>query len=306
MPDAKMNTSSSEALRRRGMFFIFFGASVWGLFWLPMHHFDEQGLSALWSVAAINIAASLIAIPVAIWKREFILKDARWIIIIGLGMGFSNVFYFASLTLTDVVRAVFLFYLLPIWATVFSKLIYNIPIGPARIVALVFAIVGIWLLLGAGGWPIPQNIGDVFALVSGMGWAIAIVLINGRSNVGSLATSGSSLFFAALIAIIVGYVMSVIQPDIQKALPRFSDISDLLLPVLAFGVLVLWPSITGIIWGSRHVEAPTAALFTMSEILVATISVTLLIGSELALISWLGGGLIVMAIFIDVFAGGDA
>ena len=81
----------SPQMARRGSLAIFFSAATWGLFWIPMRYFDEAGLTALWGVAAINIAASLIAVPVALWKGELKASNAQWLIITGIGMGLSNV-----------------------------------------------------------------------------------------------------------------------------------------------------------------------------------------------------------------------
>ena len=74
-------------------------------------------------------------------------------------------------------------------------------------------------------------------------------------------------------------------------------------PVLLFGVIVVWPTMYGQLWGARFIPSTTAALLTMSEIMVATISSALLIGSELGLVAWSGGGLILVAIFLDLYAG---
>ncbi|MEM7291140.1 MAG: EamA family transporter, partial [Pseudomonadota bacterium] len=144
--------ASHSNMALRGSLSVFFSAAVWGVFWIPMRHFDEAGLNAMWGIAAINLAACLIAIPAAIWSRDFKREHVKWLLTIGIGMGFSNVFYFAGLILSDVIRVTFLFYLLPIWATIFSKLLFNVTLGPARLIAIGCAFVGIWLLLGGGGW----------------------------------------------------------------------------------------------------------------------------------------------------------
>ena len=57
----------------------------------------------------------------------------------------------------------------------------------------------------------------------------------------------------------------------------------------------------GQIWGARRIPAPTAALLTMSEILVATLSAWLLVGTDLEPLSWLGGAIIVGAVCIDLY-----
>ncbi|MEM9329896.1 MAG: EamA family transporter [Pseudomonadota bacterium] len=292
------NSSTSAT---NGSLSIFFCASVFGLFWIPLHYFDENGLVALWAVAGINLSACLVGLPLAYFSKEPIRPNLKWLVIVGMGMGISNVLYFAGIILSDVVRVVFLFYLLPLWATLFSWLIFSEQIGKARMFALVIAFVGIWLLLGAGGWPIPQNLGDVFGLLSGAGWAFGLTMIRGRDDLGPLSTTASGLVFAFSGAMLLGFFLSNFLPEIQPGMPGIADVSEIIIPLLLFGILVLWPTLFGQIWGAQYVAATTAALLTMSEILAATVSTTLLGESSMAFLSWVGAAMILIAILIDLF-----
>ena len=107
-----------------------------------MRYFDESGFPALWAVAAINCCSCLIAIPVALKSGQVKRGNLKWLAILGVGMGMSNVLYFSGLILSDVVRVTLLFYLLPIWATIFSRLFYNVPIGKMRTFAVALAFLG--------------------------------------------------------------------------------------------------------------------------------------------------------------------
>ena len=290
--------SSHQAIK--GSLSIFLCASVWGLFWIPLRYFDENGLVALWAVAGINLAACIVGIPIVYLTREKVLPNLRWLVIVGMGMGLSNILYFSGLILSDVVRVVFLFYLLPLWATLFSWLIFREAIGRARMLALLVAFAGIWLLLGAGGWPIPRNLGDTFGLLSGAGWAFGLTMIRGRDDLGPLSTTAFGLVFAFVGACVLGAVLATLVPEVQPGIPDFPDIVAVALPVLGFGILIMWPTLLGQIWGAQYVAATTAALLTMSEILAATVSTTLLEASDMSLVSWIGAGLIMTAIIIDL------
>lgn len=293
-------------LALRSSLSIFLCASIWGLFWIPLRYFDESGLVALWTVAAINFVGFVVGMPIALLSKEPIKPNLKWLLIVGAGMGFSNVCYFAGLILSDVVRVTFLFYLLPLWATLFSWLIFREPIGRARAIALLIAAAGIWLLLGAGDWPIPQNLGDVFGLLSGAGWAFGLTMIRGRGELGPLSVTAFGLWFAFFGAVVVGIIMHMVSPEVQPGLPDAESLMTVALPVAAFGALLLWPSLLGQIWGTKFIAATTAALLTMSEIMTATISTTLLGVSSMQLLSWVGAALILSAIFVDLFGNKDA
>jgi len=299
-------TSTQPNLKLQGSLSIFFSASIWGIFWIPLRYFDESGVYSLWAVAGINLAASAVAIPFALWLGDFKKEQLKWLIIMGLGMGAANIFYFAGIILSDVVRVIFLFYLLPLWATLFAKILFSVPIGKPRLIALVVAIAGIWLLLGAGSWPIPQNLGDVFGIMAGMFWALGLTLMRGNSEMDAYTVSASALFFAFIMAVILGVIMHLTVPALQPAAPNLDTALNVALPVIAFGILVLWPTMVGQLWGAKYVAATTAALLTMSEILMATASTALLDASDLPLISWFGAGLILIAVLIDLFANSNS
>ena len=217
-------SGSSPNMRLRGSLSIFLCASVWGLFWIPLRYFDENGVQGLWAVAALLAACTLVALPAAIYRKDFRRDEIKWILILAWGLGSSQVCYFASLILTDVVRAVILFYLLPIWATIASKLFYNITIGPQRMVAIGLALAGVWLLLGGGGWPVPQNLGDVLAIFGGMFWAIGLTIIRDRNEMGPLAITGAALAYAFVFAIVLAFAFASWLPspetdDFQRLMP---------------------------------------------------------------------------------------
>ena len=290
-------------MRLRGSVTIFFSAGIWGLFWLPLRHVDQNGMPGLWAITIMLATSLLIALPIAFWRREFSRKNLPFILALGSGMGLSLVFYFSGLILTDVVRVVFLFYLLPIWTTLFSFVIYRIAIGPVRLLAIGFALGGVWLLLGGGGWPVPKNIGDVLALGAGIFWALGLTLVRGRNDLGSFALTASALSLAFIFALIGSFILAAFVPSPQTAIPGFENIRAVIWPALIFGIIILWPTLIGQLWGTKFVASTTAALLTMSEIMVATVSSELLIGSELTSLAWAGGGLIIVAVFIDLWAG---
>ena len=61
----------------------------------------------------------------------------------------------------------------------------------------------------------------------------------------------------------------------------------------------------GQLWGARLVPATRAALLTMTELVVATISAWALIGTSMTLLSVLGGLVIVTAVLIDIYGNAE-
>ena len=288
--------------RTQGGLAILAGASIWGLFWIPLRFIDENGVTGLWAVALTMAVGLVPALPVAWWLGEIRREHLGAIMTIGLGSGIALTLYSAALLETDVVRAIFLFYVLPIWTTVFGFLFLNEPLTPGRIAAVLTGLAGLWLLLGGGsGFPLPENRGDWFALAAGMLWGGTIALIRRNQGAGAFANNAATFLFGALFALTLAFLL----PAQRAAMPDLDALQAVALVAIAFGIFGLWPAGIGMIWGTRYVPATTSALLTMSEIVVGTLSAVLLIGTTLDTPAMFGAAIIVLAVLIDLYAHRD-
>ena len=297
-------TQSSSAppnTRFRGAVAIILGAGIWGLFWIPLRYLSNYGFDGLWAVAATLSVPLLLSLPF-IWKRLASGFDRNFVLL-GLIIGFSVVFYFGGVLFSDVVRVIFLFYMLPIWTTLLGRIFNKEEISPRKLTAIALALLGLYLLLGGGsGWPIPTNIGDWFGLASGFLWASSLVFLRYHSSMNPILATSAPFVFGAPIAIGAAFLMMSVAPEYGPSLPQSAN----LLPGLAFGgffgLLVLAPSVYGQVWGARLIASSTAALLTMVELITATVSAFLLIGTSLNSTSMIGGLIIVAAAVLDLTA----
>lgn len=270
-----------------------------------MRYLDEAGITGLWAVAVVMAAALIPGIIVACLQGE--MRSFRnfncWLV--GFALGLATVLYFAGILYSDVIRVIFLFYLLPLWTTISARIIYGEPIRGAQIIVIIAAIAGVWLLLGGGTrLPVPQNAGDWCGIGAGFCWGISLSLLRGREQTPPFASTAASMAAGSLLAIIAAsiiYYLTLKANGTEAPLNQALSINVLLLGLL-FGMAVLFPAMLGQIWGARRIPAPTAALLTMAEIIVATISAGWLIGTDLQPVSILGGAIIVVAVLVDLYA----
>jgi len=286
--------------KRAGALALAAGASVWGLFWIPLRYLDENGIPGLWAVAFILIITSVIGIIISCFKSPRPLSNLNDLLLLGGGIGLAMTFYFAAMIFTDVVRAVFLFYLLPVWSALSARLIHGTPLSRRQFISIPLALCGLYLLLGGdGNIPLPSNLGDWFALLSGVFWGVSLTLIRGNPDLDPYSVTTSPFVWGAILAII----MALIVPHLDATQIQFSamqtpDLSIFLITIV-FGAVLLWPSMFGQVWGARYVASTTAAMLTMSEIIAALISTWLIIGSQIGAIAWIGGSLIIAAAILD-------
>lgn len=278
---------------------------MWGLFWIPLRYLDEAGITGLWAVAIVMAAALIPSLVVAQWQGESSAFRNLDCWLVGTALGLATVLYFTGVLYSDVIRVIFLFYLLPVWTTLSARIIYGEPIRRENLMVIVAAITGVWLLLGGGtNLPVPQNIGDWCGIGAGFCWGVSLSLLRGREQTPPFASTAATMTAGLLMATVAATVMTYMAPGIHEGvLLHDNALSVNAIPVgLLFGIVVLFPAMLGQIWGARRIPAPTAALLTMTEIIVATLSAGWLIGTDLPPISILGGIIIITAVFLDLYA----
>lgn len=279
------------------------GAALWGLFWIPLRYLDNAGIHGLWAVAMVCAAAFIPALAILLLKREFqaVYKTNCWLV--GFALGLATILYFTGILYSDVIRVIFLFYLLPVWTTLSARILYAEPIRRAQIPVLGAAVVGVWLLLGGGrALPVPQNVGDWCGILAGLCWGVSLSLLRGRAHSPALATTAAAMAAGTVLAIGLACLVHRLQWGAQSgaSLPELNTWLSMTPLALLFGMLAMFPAMIGQIWGAHRIPAPTAALLTMSEIVVATLSAAWLVGTDLKPISLLGGLIIVAAVIVDL------
>lgn len=292
---------------RAGAIAILAGASVWGLFWIPLRYLDTLGIGGLWALSLVMATGFVPALIMTCQCKELpdlALSDTWYA---GLALGLAMTLYFVALLYTDVIRVIFLFYLLPVWTTISAWMIYREPVSLGRIGIMLVALSGLWLLLGGGsGLPVPESLGDWCAIASGLCWGVSLSLLRGREGGGAFSRTLVAISSALVFSLIAALLLSGAESPVAETRTISSDTGGtdgirVFLVAAAFGILAMFPAMLAQVWGAQHVAAPTAALLTMSEIVVAIVSAALLIGTELPAASLAGGCIIILAVCLDIY-----
>ena len=185
--------------------------------------------------------------------------------------GLALLLYTMSIVYTDVVRAILLFYLTPIWGTILARIFLGDAITPQRIFAMAGAVIGALTIFGLGlQFPVPQNLGDWMGVGAGVIWAVASLRINIYEDYSAIKMTLGFFFWSLIFLIIAAlifapsYILSVAQ-----TLPA--------LPLLfIFIILLILPSTYASLWGAKFLSPGVVGLWFMTKIVVGSISVALL------------------------------
>ena len=264
-----MNTS----LENRAKLACLYAGGVWGLFWIPLRALEEAGINGLWVTFVYFLVPTIFLIPVGIWRLKYLKLGGFNLQLTGMLSGGALMLYATSIVYTDVVRAMLLFYLTPVWGTILGRLFLNENITPLRIISMIIAITGMLTIFGLGvKFPIPQNVGDWMGVASGLMWAVASLRIRLNQNASAIDMTLGFFFWATIFAIIIALIIAPnFVPTISQVLPA--------LPILlVFVILLILPGTLASLWGPKFLNPGLVGLLFMTEIVVGSISVALLAG----------------------------
>jgi len=245
---------------------------LWGLWWIPLRQVESIGLKGAWASIVIFALCSALTLPLALRGRRPGGADARNLLIMGLMSGAALALWNFSLLTGSVVRVTLLFYLAPVWGTLFGFLFFQLPLRGFRVLTIAFGLAGAVILLGLEGWgTAPLSLGDGAALASSVAFALTATYSRKLgSGVSSWRKTFVSAAFAALLAVpLLAFPAPGASPP---AWPTIGDAAPALLLCMFWQVLLAWL----IMWGSGFLEPGRVTILLLLEVVGAVISAAIL------------------------------
>jgi drug/metabolite transporter (DMT)-like permease len=275
------------------VFGLLFGACFWGVIWYPYRLIEEAGISGIASSFYTYIIALAIAIVFYAKRWRGIFDMPISILWLSLLAGWTNLSYVLAVLDGQVMRVLLLFYLSPLWTTIWAHFWLKERINNRGLLTIVFALLGALIMLydttGKSGWlPIPRSISDWLALSSGVGFSLTNV-ISRKTNHLSVVTKS----FAVMVGVILVAIFCI--PFLNKPFPNphfFSAniwfIMCLIAIVIVFGTILVQFAVT-------QIEANRVSVIFLFELIIAAIASYYLAGEVMTSYEWVGGTLIILA-----------
>ncbi len=275
---------------------IVLGGALWGLVWLPLRALGELGLHGAWPGAMIYAGSALCLLPLLVMRHRQLARQWRTLTLCGLTAGAAFSLYSTSLLLTEVVRAVLLFYLTPVWGTLLGIAVLDERLGASRLLGLVLGIAGLMVVLGIGvHLPWPANLGDWLALASGLLWALASLFLYRSENI-AVPDQVISFTLGSLAVTLVSIALGGAAFGGAVALGKLAEV----LPWGMLAALHLLPMLVLTIWPAMLLTPGRVGLLLMSDVIVGVASAALWAGEPFGLREIAGTLLIVAAAVIEV------
>jgi drug/metabolite transporter (DMT)-like permease len=273
-------------------FALLIAAGLWGMFWLPQRALEAGGLTGGWATISQMIIPFLILLPISIWRKSKGKSFGLEYPLIGLLFGGGIACYANSFLLTDVVRALILFYITPVWTTIFEAIFLRQAPKIRRYISLILALAGVWIVFGQSGEiPIPQNAGDWIALFGGIFIAASAVRMEIKKPDGIYPILFSFFFFGGLVTLVQAYILR----DYLGPTPSM-DALILMMPWLILIALLFHIPTNIVILGSpSRIGAGLFSIIILFEIVIGSVSAAILTDELFGWREGLGCSLIILA-----------
>jgi len=263
-------------------------ATLWGLFWYPLRILENNGLSGLWATLFIYLGTLPILLVLFYRYRDQFYKNSTLLLLIALASGWTNTAFILAIIEGPIVRVMILFYLSPLWATLFGVLFLKEKLTMMSLVMLVVALTGAVIMLWQDdiGFPLPSSSTDWLALTSGFAFAVT----NALTRKAILVPVQLKVVFSWLGVILVsGSLILFLESS-------YNTVSVLVIAsALLIGAILVIIMTVSVMYGVSHMPVQRSAIILLFELIVAAVSASLLTDEIVLPREWIGGLFILTA-----------
>ena len=272
-------------------------SAAWGLFWIPLRAFESQGLDTAWATLAQFLTPLVVLFPLAAFRLARRLPTGIEQYRTGLLVGTAVALYLESLLLTEVARALILFYAMPAWGTIIEVGPMRRPFTKWRATALVLSLSGMFAILStARDTSASVNIGDVMALLSGIIFAFGAMRVRQAPDT-SVFQQVFAFFLYGFAAALVFALLPLAEMGRPPEPAQLATLAPWLV-LVAGGFLI--PVMSGIYWGSKYVDPGRLGILLQIEAVVGIGSAALFAGEPFGPRQAIGATLVVSAGVVEV------
>jgi drug/metabolite transporter (DMT)-like permease len=292
-----MRTAVAPESTRTASLAVGLSAIAWGLWWIAIRWLDGLGLSGHWASVAVFSVAALVLLPAMLVKERWRGALGWPAICVGLLMGGCLVAWNYALIFGDVVRVTLLFYLAPVWGTIFGILFFGSRLRILRLTTLVLGLAGALVVLRyelGQALPYPRNAGEWMGLVAGFIFAASAAAALKLGHTEDLERTFMTFFIAALLALFLALWS-------DSPTPAWDEISNALLATLGLAALWYVPATWLLLVGAARLDPGRVSILLLLEVAVATLSAGLLTEEPFGWHEAIGGIMIIAAGALEAY-----
>ena len=276
-------------------------AFVWGVSWWPLRQLQSAGLHPLWSTVIMYCFALVVVLSIKPKAWQGLLQHPQlWLLF--LASGLTNVGFNWAVSISDVVRVLILFYLMPAWAVLLAWLLLGERPTRSALLRLLLAFTGIMIVLlpsnttSMASAALHFSFADGLALMGGFCFAFTNVLLKKLNQTPSESRMFAMFFGGAMLALLAG--TAGITQGWVNALPAISGSWVWLAAGLSLAFLM---GNVALQYGASRLRSSTTSVVMLSEVAFGSLSAIALGTAVVDTRTLVGGLLIILAAALAAF-----
>ena len=275
-------------------------ALIWGTFWIPLRYIDSGGEGSIWPILLSFLFVPLILIKFTINSLKNLISQNNIFFFLGnFFCALAIALYSESLLRGEIAKVIILFYLCPVWGTIFAKIFLDINFNFQRYVSLFLGILGLEVILGIDkGVFFPKSMVELIAVGAGISWALGLTFFyKSKTSLPIEKTALTGLMiplFFFLLALVPG------GRNITEISFIYLVLDDLLLWIILFSILFLIPSMFLIYINVKVLDPGRINILLMFEVIIGISTAALLTNEIIGLREVIGAIIIISAAIIDI------
>lgn len=273
---------------------VVFCATMWGLWWYPVRALEGIGLHGPW----IGVTMCAVTLPIGLaWMTTRRGSLSSRAILGGILVGAAFMLYAISVSYTDFLRAVLLFYLAPAWSTLIEVAFFGRRWTLQSTIAIGFSLIGV-LLISRGDISFDGlgAIGDWMALGSGVCWSVGAALVFSSKN----AEVSRVMVVTALGGVGSALLIAWADGSMAAGVPDFPGLVWVFPLIFIMAGAYVGTMMAGTMWGAFRLPPAVMTYLLSIEIISGVLSSVLILGERFG---WLEAGgtlFIVSAVLVEV------
>jgi len=271
----------------------------WGTYWIPLRYIDNGNNASVWPLFLSFLLLALILLKPLIKSITEIFIKKNYFFLFGCffaALGIS--LYSESLLRGEIAKVVVLFYLCPIWGTIFARFILNHPFTLKRIISIILGIIGLEIIVGFDkGIVFPSTTVEWIALLAGLMWAMSMTLFNLANTTSGAEKTSLTAFLIPFIYLFLCFIpggRNLAMPD------NLLSIHPIYIWMILFAIVWLLPSILLTYFSVEVLDPGRINILLAFEVAIGFLSSALLTNEIIGFREYIGAIFVVSACFVDV------
>ena len=269
------------------------GASfLWGLTWLPLKYLHELGFNGIPITLFVYSIMFVVTLPF-VWKYKNLISK-NWPALIGVMLlgGGAQLAFNTSMIYGDVIRAMVLFYMLPLWGVLGGRIFLGEKITQLRWLGMGLSLTGAFLVIGGfNAFTTPPTWIDALAVLSGFLFAMNNIVYRASTATPVLLKLSFMFFGAVLLSTVV--ILQLGEPVFLSVTPYAWFV------LLAYGAIWMMTANMATQWAVTKMESGKSSIIIILELVTAVVSASLILGETMGTTEMIGGACILVAALLE-------